>query len=308
MGSENTFKSYTKDQGAAYARNRPKYHPDLIQLIIDHHTSTGGELNTILDVGCGPGTSIRELAPRFEHANGIDPSKGMIDEALYIGGTSSTSEPIRFEISTAEELGSQLSPPIKESTVDLITASTAAHWFDMARFWPRAAEILKPGGTVALWCAGPMKLDPSVPNAAAIEEALNKIEERELKQFFEPGNWLARNLYAELVLPWTLEPPMAEFDEATFVRKIWDPENSEGFYVGGALDIDLNTMEKMLSTASPVQRWRDANPDAVKTGGDVVSRMRNEVERLLHAAGVGPGEEIVKAVTTGVLLMVKKKA
>jgi ubiquinone/menaquinone biosynthesis C-methylase UbiE len=125
--AEKTFKSFTKDQGDNYAQYRRGYHPDLYKRIINHHTSTGGELNTILDVGCGPGTASRALAPQFAHAIGIDPSEGMINTARSLAGASSTSEPIRFEISTAEDLGSHLSPPVEDSSVDLITASTAAH-------------------------------------------------------------------------------------------------------------------------------------------------------------------------------------
>lgn len=26
-----------------------------------------------------------------------------------------------------------------------------AHWFDMPKFWAAAADVLRPGGTVALW-------------------------------------------------------------------------------------------------------------------------------------------------------------
>ena len=105
VSAEKTFSSYTKDQGANYAQNRPGYHPSLYKTIIDHHTSTGGQLNTLLDVGCGPGTAARSLAPHFAHAIGLDPSEGMINNARILAGASSTSEPIRFEISTAEDLG-----------------------------------------------------------------------------------------------------------------------------------------------------------------------------------------------------------
>lgn len=125
--TEKTFTSFNKDQGSNYAQNRPGYHPNLYKTIIDYHTSTGGQLNTILDVGCGPGTTARALASRFAHVIGLDPSDGMINTARSLGGTSSTSELIRFEISTAEDLGSYLSPPVENASVDLITASTAAH-------------------------------------------------------------------------------------------------------------------------------------------------------------------------------------
>jgi ubiquinone/menaquinone biosynthesis C-methylase UbiE len=125
--AEKTFRSFTKEQGANYAKNRRGYHPDLYKFIIDHHTSTGGQLNTLIDVGCGPGGAARALAPHFAHAIGLDPSEGMIENARGLAGTTSTSEPIRFEISTAEDLGWHLSPPIEDSSVDLIAASTAAH-------------------------------------------------------------------------------------------------------------------------------------------------------------------------------------
>ncbi len=67
-------------------------------------------------------------------------------------------------------------------------------------------------------------------------------------------------------------------------------------------------MERILGTMSPVQRWREAHPDAVGTERDVIRVMRREIERLLHEAGVEEGKEVVKGSLRGVLLMVKKKA
>jgi trans-aconitate 3-methyltransferase len=254
VSAEKTFSSYTQDQGANYAQNRSGYDPNLYKTIIDHHTSTGGQLNTLLDVGCGPGTAARALAPHFAHAIGLDPSEGMIINARFLAGASSTSEPIRFEISTAEDLGWHLSPLVEDSSVDLITASTAAHWFDMARFWPRAARVLKPGGTVALWTTGSMRMHSSLPNAAAIQAAMDDLEERYLKPFIEPGNLLAQNLYVDLPLPWTLAPPVADFDEAAFFRKEWGPDNIDEFIARSGLTVDLDMMERILGTTSPLQR------------------------------------------------------
>lgn len=304
---DKTFKNYTKDQGANYAQSRPTYHPNLLKSIIDYHTSTGGKLETILDVGCGPGIAIQALAPQFVHAIGIDPSEGMIKNARLLGGDSS-SAPIRFEISSAEELGSDLSPPVEDASVDLITAATAAHWFDMERFWHSAARVLKPGGTVAIFSTGDVKIHPSLPNCAAIQAELDEIEERHLAAFFEPGNLLTRSLYATLPLPWTLESPVPEFDEASFVRKQYGRDSDEPFYASGDLSLPLDAMEKLLGTSSPVQRWRDAHPNDIGTERDVVSMMRAVIERLLHEAGVEKGKEVIKASLQGVLLMVKKKA
>ncbi len=51
----------------------------------------------------------------------------MIQNARLLGGTSGSGDEIRYEISSAEELGSHLEPRIEEGSVDLITAATAAH-------------------------------------------------------------------------------------------------------------------------------------------------------------------------------------
>src|SRR5215470_13906762 len=96
--TEKTFSSYNHEQGKAYAEIRRDYHPSLYQAVINHHTSTGGQLDTLLDIGCGPGTAAQTLAPRFAHAIGLDPSEGMITTARSLGGATSTSEPIRFEV------------------------------------------------------------------------------------------------------------------------------------------------------------------------------------------------------------------
>jgi SAM-dependent methyltransferase len=308
--AEKTFSSFTKDKAANYAQHRRGYHPNLYKIIVDHHTSTGGQLDTLLDIGCGPGIAARDLAPHFAHVIGLDPSEGMINTARDLAGVSSTSEPIRFEISTAEDLGSNLSPPVEDSSVDLIVAATAAHWFDMARFWPQAARVLKPGGTVAMWSVGDSRLDPSVPNSAAIMAAVDEINERDLKPFTVSGNLLAQQLYVDLPLPWALTPPVAGLDEATFCRKEWGPngENSEEFFVGGRVTYDMDMLEKMMGTTSQVHRWRDAHPDDTGTERDIVKIMRREIERLSQEAGVEKGKEVLTGSLTGVLLMVKKKA
>ncbi|KAF2191227.1 methyltransferase domain-containing protein [Zopfia rhizophila CBS 207.26] len=311
VSAEKTFSSYNHEQGTAYAQARRGYHPNLYQIIIDYHTSTGGQLSTILDIGCGPGTAVRELAPRFAHAIGLDPSDGMISTARSLGGVSSSSEPIRFDISTAEELGSHISPPIPDSSVDLITAATAAHWFDMSRFWPRAAQLLKPGGTVAFWTSGSLYVHPSMPNYAAIQAVMDELEERHLKAYMEPGNLLTRNLYADLPLPWTLEQQVPEFDESTFFRKEWNKGGlanaADDGYSLAQQTMDLDTLEKVLGTASPVTRWREAHPDAVGTERDVVRMVRREIERLLCEAGVEKGKEEVTGGVGAVLLMVRKR-
>ncbi|KAF3395899.1 putative methyltransferase [Penicillium rolfsii] len=302
--TEKTFSSYNQEQGQAYAVARPDYHPVLYQFILDQHTATKGQLDTLVDVGTGPGNVARSLGVHFAHVIGLDPSEGMLSTARSLGGTTSTSEPIRFEQSTAEDLGTNLPQPIQDASVDLITAGNAAHWFDMPQFWATACRVLKPGGSVILWSGGHTRLHPSNPNAAAIQAEMDRIEEEYLEPFFVQGNRTVRNLYIDLPLPWTLEKPIAEFDEATFSRTDWGPETD--FYAINP-DVNLDLFEKITETSSPVTRWRQAHPDDVGTERDVVKIYRRAIERLLHEAGVEKGKEMLKGAAQGVVLIVKKK-
>jgi SAM-dependent methyltransferase len=309
-----TFRSFTPSQGANYAQYRRDYHASLYQSILTYHTSTGGgQFSTLLDVGCGPGIATRSLAPLFNTAVGIDPSEGMISTARsLVGGgaaTSTSQQPIRFEVSSAEDLGANLSPPVEDGSVDLIVAATAAHWFDMPSFWRRAAQVLKPGGTVALWTSGPMTVSDATPNAAGVQAAIRKLGQS-LEAYIVDGNRLSHELYAGLPLPWAVDPPVPEFDEVSFVRKEWGTgpgsEPGDRFYDGQPAG-DLDMMEMALGTMSPLVRWREDHPEMAGTERDLVKVMRREIEGALRQAGVEPGKELIQGGVAGVLLMVKRK-
>ncbi|KAI5919686.1 hypothetical protein F4810DRAFT_685935 [Camillea tinctor] len=230
----------------------------------------------------------------------------MISGAKKIGGTTGSGEPIRFEVSSAEDLSG-----ISDNSIDLITAATAAHWFNMPTFWARAAQVLKPGGSVGLWTYKSTGVADSVPNAEAIQAALDTIRKENLAPYTLPGNLLSRELYGDLILPWTADPIVAGFDKENFFRTEWGT-GTEGALPGGELlaggypEADMDTIEAMMGTASPIVRWREANKEKVGTEQDIVRMMRREIERLLHEAGVEKGKEIVKGSASGVLLLVKK--
>lgn len=128
---DTTFRHYTPSQATTYASHRPSYPPSLYSLLLTHHTSTGGKLGTLLDVGCGPGNATRPLARHFERAYGVDPgremirvAKGLTEEALEKGeGETRGGGGIVWAEGTAEEL---VGPWRREGGgVDLVTASTA---------------------------------------------------------------------------------------------------------------------------------------------------------------------------------------
>ncbi|KAJ4307478.1 hypothetical protein N0V84_012703 [Fusarium piperis] len=304
--SEKTFRAYSQQQGQQYAQLRLDYNESLYQAILDFQKAGSGHLDTIIDIGCGPGTAARKLAPKFKNAIGLDPSEGMISTARSL---SNPDEGIRFEVSSAETLGSELETPIPEESVDVITAATCAHWFDMPRFWERAAKVLKPGGTVAFWTGGALCVDKTMTEHAALQAVIDELDEQ-LEDYLLPGNWLTRDLYRRIPLPWTCTTPVPEFDESSFKRLEWNtgPVSPSDCFFAKKQPLPPALIELMLGTASPVTRWREAHPEAVGTEQDVLRIMRRKLEKILHDSGVEKGAELVHGDMEGALLLVRKKA
>ncbi|XP_051566923.1 putative methyltransferase DDB_G0268948 [Myxocyprinus asiaticus] len=97
-----------------------------------------------IDLGCGTGQNSRLLAPHFRQVVGIDISESQLEEARAVPGFPNLS----YRVGTAEQL------PFPDGSVDLLTAASAAHWFDPKRFLKEAVRVLKPHGCLALFGFG----------------------------------------------------------------------------------------------------------------------------------------------------------
>lgn len=300
---ERTFRSYDINQGKAYATGRTDYSPFVYETVIKQHRQNGGKFGTLVDVGTGPGNAARALAPHFDHVIGLDPSTGMIDAAISIGGATRSGEPIQFRMSTAGDLGMNLDPPVLPGSVDLITVANAAHWFNMKAFWEAAKQILKPGGSVAIWTTGDIEPHPDMPAGDKIEATWAEMLEKEVFQHYAPGNIVVCNRYRDLEMPWDVSEPVAGWDKSSMFHKEWDRD--EEFFLGGG-EMDMDTFEHIMDTVSPYTRWRAANPDRAGTDKDVVKVIRRTIERFQREAGVQPGQERFKMALRGALLVVKK--
>jgi trans-aconitate 3-methyltransferase len=317
--SDPTFRRYTATQAASYIAGRPAYPDALTQTILTHHTSTGGQLGTLLDVGCGPGLATRAFAPHFKRALGVDASIEMINAARASTGPppgpaspESPAPPIHFANSAAESLpGPDLASQLPPGSVDLLTAATAAHWFDMSKFWPGAASLVRPGGTVALWTSASYYCHPhTTPNAARVQAVLDRLEHERLAPHKTRGNEIGKSLYRELGMPWDvgLVPGGGGedlgFPREEFVRREWNAngkvEVGEKFFRGEAV-VSLEQFAEECGTASMVTRWREAHPDLVGTDEDVISVTVRELREALA------GREWFERGTDTGLLMFKRR-
>ncbi|PVH88488.1 S-adenosyl-L-methionine-dependent methyltransferase [Cadophora sp. DSE1049] len=279
--SDPTFRSYTAEQAKLYASQRFAYSQALYDVVLGHHTSTGGKLDLLLDCGCGPGLATRDLALSFNKTIGVDPGAAMIAAAQEIGGKTMSWDEIRYVVAAAEHISGieRLQP----ESVDLLTAAMAAHWFDMTKFWAEAAKVVGPGGTVALWTCSSSFCHPSTPNAAEVMKVLLRVEREVLAPYALPGNHLAMNMYDDLPLPWDVSPPVTAFSQSEYVKHEYDREgvlsNGVSFFNGSNI-FTLADIEKGFGTASMVTRWRVANLERVGTDKDVMAVFAGELGAL----------------------------
>ncbi|KAE8278518.1 hypothetical protein D5F01_LYC23423 [Larimichthys crocea] len=129
-----------KDHAAAYLQYRVSPH-ELICRIMDYmETKMPKQFDLAVDVGCGSGQGTILLAPYFTKVVGTDVSPAQLKMAV----ANSIPPNVSYRQCSAEEL------PFASGGVDLVTAMTAAHWFDRQKFLLEADRVLRPGGCLAL--------------------------------------------------------------------------------------------------------------------------------------------------------------
>lgn len=313
-----TFRNYKAEDAAKYAAHRFPYPQQLIDLIIKAHTESGGLTDLVLDVGCGPGIASRQVAPHFQHAIGADPGSSMIENARSKPSTTASGEPITFEVCGAEDLDRIAKP----ESVDLITAATSAHWFDLPKFYLAADRVLKPGGSIILWTSGRSYFDPVItPNFAEVYKRQMEWEKEVIIPFELPGNKHARELYANLPMPWTIEAEdattknaLAEYDEGSSSRTTFNDEGiKDARFESGYLQYitgPLPRLKMMMSTASPITRWREAHKEKLEKGEieDCVDYAFRISKEAMEEVPEGHGIEEISFVMSMVMIVIKKKS
>lgn len=127
----------TKDSAARYSVGRPDFHSHTITHLRDY-LSLGRKLDHALDVACGTGLSTKALLEIATNVYGTDKSQEMLKLAAR-------PDRIHYSIASAEQ------QPFADHTFDLITVSSAVHWFDIDQFLTEADRLLKPKSWLVLY-------------------------------------------------------------------------------------------------------------------------------------------------------------
>jgi len=149
---------------AEYDRHRPAYPDELIDQACRVAGIVSGD--HVLEVGCGTGQLTRGLVARGLHVTALEPGTSLI--ALARQNLEGAGE-VEFVNAQFEDA---LLP--REQFAAVFSAS-AFHWVDPKVSWQRAADVLVPGGTLALMQYCGIEEPRSKPDQDAALAAIKKI-------------------------------------------------------------------------------------------------------------------------------------
>ena len=128
------------DRVEAYARARPRYPKELATLLMGEFSLTSGA--TVADIGSGTGLSSEPFLRAGCLVSGVEP-----DDAMR---AAAERELASFDGFTSVN-GHAESIPLEASSMDLIIAGQAFHWFEPAKFRSEAFRISRTGGSLGLF-------------------------------------------------------------------------------------------------------------------------------------------------------------
>jgi SAM-dependent methyltransferase len=194
-------KNWFEMGGAHYAKFRPEYPEELAAFLASF--SSAKEL--AVDVGCGNGQLTLQLARHFERVIGIDSSRDQIANSII-------KDRVEYVCAAAEMI------PVPDGCASLITASQAAHWFNLPSFYKEVRRIAKDGALIALISYGILRLDEP------LDRQFKDFYRNCVSKFWPPERRLVDSGYSDIDFPFEELP--APFME---IRKFWTRDELIGY-------------------------------------------------------------------------------
>src|SRR6266516_6839483 len=139
---ESTARRYGKvfdEIAAEYDRRRPTYPDELVDQACQ--VAGIGSGDHVLEVGCGSGQLTRGLAARGLHVTAVEPGKSLIALARQNLAGAGGVEYVNAQFEDAL---------LPREQFQAVFSASAFHWIDPEVSWQKAADVLVPGGTLAL--------------------------------------------------------------------------------------------------------------------------------------------------------------
>ena len=140
-----SFSDHFSGHAASYSRFRPGYPRELFDFL----AGLSPARSRAWDCATGGGQAALPLAERFAQVVATDASAAQIAHAA-------AHPRVGYAVSLAEHVA------LRGACADLVTVAQALHWFDLEAFYDEVRRVLKPGGAIAAWCYGLMRITPPV--------------------------------------------------------------------------------------------------------------------------------------------------
>lgn len=184
---------------------------------------------------------------------------------------------------------------VPDSSVDMVVAGQAAHWFDYSKVWPELRRVVRSGGTLGFFgykdnmLVGHRRANQIMDKFCYGEDEVAPGVESMKKYWEQPGRSIVRNLLQEV------EPPDSDWQDVE--RVLYDvkeditelPDEQTAWM---RKHLNLGGLEGYLRTFSCYQGWRDAHPDVKSRAeggrGDIVDMLLDQMiasEPAWKAAG-----------------------
>ena len=161
-----------------YARTRPAY-PDAL---FTELASIAPGRRLAWDCATGNGQAALGLAAHFDRVVATDISAEQIAHAA-------AHPRVEYIVAGAER------SPLAGRSADIITAASAAHWFDLDAFFSEVRRVLRPGGVLAVWTYHVGRMEPP------FDDLFRRFYDGHLSPYFAPGARLVDAEYRTLTPP-----------------------------------------------------------------------------------------------------------
>jgi SAM-dependent methyltransferase len=188
----------------AYASRRPGYPEELFGYLAElseHH-------ELAWDCAAGSGQATIPLTHFYRRVVATDASAAMLQRAPR-------HRSVQYRVASADASG------LVPASVDLVTVAQALHWLDFDRFYAEVDRVLTPGGLLAVWTYGNLRLE---------DAGMNYLLDRFYHEIVGPY-WSAERRHVESGYR-TLPFPYTEVDPPAFsMQQHWTVDQLLG-YVG----------------------------------------------------------------------------
>lgn len=129
------FADHFSSVASEYAVYRPRYPGELFSQL----AGLAERRDLAWDCATGSGQAALGLAEHFSRVVATDASRSQLAAA--------PKHPrVEYRMAPCDASG------LDQGSVDLVTVAQALHWFHPDRFYDEARRVLRPGGTIAVWC------------------------------------------------------------------------------------------------------------------------------------------------------------